>query len=196
MKDLRNSDGDQWSPNCTTFSDPPHPDRLLGRGNTTPTRKHPATPRARSTISIRYCHDHTRGWLIDHLLGVPWRSIAVLFVFYHAWNMSSRDLQGHVCTPYIWLLPTDRQAGRVHRLNKSDTSGLVDRVHRIKIVNIECIVMIHEGWRSMQITRLDFWVVHITLYWHAVLCNNPYILRATSNTWTVCIAIESFNRSR
>ena len=64
MKDLRNSDGDQWSPNCTTFSDPPHPDRLLGRGNTTPTRKHPATPRARSTISIRYCHDHTRGWLI------------------------------------------------------------------------------------------------------------------------------------
>ena len=25
MKDLRNSDGDQWSPNCTTFSDPPHP---------------------------------------------------------------------------------------------------------------------------------------------------------------------------
>ena len=153
MKDLRNSDGDQWSPNCTTFSDPPHPDRLLGRGNTTPTRKHPATPRARSTISIRYCHDHTRGWLIDHLLGVPWRSIAVLFVFYHAWNMSSRDLQGHVCTPYIWLLPIQTES-----VWSTPSQQLATYMYRgTKIVKPYLMhFMIHEGWRSMQITRLDF----------------------------------------
>ena len=144
-EDSRNSGGDQWSPSCTTFSDPPHP------ADSGPWQYHTHSEAPRhAPCPLNHFHTVSSGsyhQTYQRDLGVQ---STCTYPRVHSYLTMHETCHLVTCRAtsarhtYDSCLQTDRQ--RVHRLDKSDLSHS-DTALMYRNKNSQCRMhrLIHEG---------------------------------------------------